>query len=282
MAVEGMGHTNFHFEKFDFSTSNHLCNDVDADVPALAPREIVKKSTSSKKTDAAPASADKSKARNNRPQPTGNEAAIKDKSAGRSANKAKGVEEAKPASRRPAKGGKTDRHSKTGKTDSEKKIKQAGWKADGEAELEAETEGAKDAAEEAAAAVEEAKPAGKSLEEYLNEKTEFVGTQREGRKVEAIEGEVVVKADETFIAATKTKAVKSKALKQKTFLDFDATFADEAPRERAPSTRGNSKPTRGGRAPRGAKAPRGTKAPRAPKAPAGPSINDEASFPSLA
>ncbi|CCH46882.1 Suppressor protein STM1 [Wickerhamomyces ciferrii] len=262
-----------------------LGNDIEeADASFKAPREIVKKNTSSKKTDTAPPSANKDRANKNRPQATGNEAALKAGKAGREANKAKGVEEP-VRSKKPVKGGKTDRHSRSGKTDSDKRVKQAGWTADGEAELENELDGAEDAAEELKE--EDNKPAKKSLEDFLKEQEAALGVNsaRNVRQVQSSgDDEVIAKQEEVFIAPTKTKNVKSKALKTKQFLDFDATFADEAPRPQ--STRGNN--TRGGRGPRGntrGRGPRGgnnTRGPKGPKQASGPSINDEANFPSLA
>lgn len=259
-----------------------LGNDVE-EVDSRAPREVVKKTTSSKKSDVPPPSANKDRANKNRPQATGNEAAYKDGKAGRAANKAKGVEEPK-ASKKPVKGGKTDRHSRTGKSDTQKRVKQAGWTADGEGELENELEGAEDAAEELKEDSED-KPAKKSLQDYLKEKeASTIGAAREIRKVESAgDDEVLVKEQESFIAPTKTKNVKSKALKNKTFLDFDATFADDLPkptstRGRGNNTRGRGSNTRGRGNARGGRAPRGGKAPKADA----PSINDEANFPSLA
>lgn len=240
----------------------------------------MKKSTSSKKTDTAPPSANKARAsKNPKAKPTGNEAAFKDKAAGRSANKSKAV--ADSAVEKKSSGKKTDRHSRSGKSDSDKKIRNAGWTADGETELENEIEGAEDAAEELIA---ENKPVKKSLADYLNERTVFAAPTRAARKVEALDdAAVVVKEQEDFIAATKTKNVKSKALKTKQTLDFEATFADETFTPSAPSSRGgrgSSRGGRGGNASRGRGAAKGA-APKGKKGPAGPAVND-VNFPSLA
>ncbi|CDR38318.1 CYFA0S02e00254g1_1 [Cyberlindnera fabianii] len=255
-----------------------LGNDVEDVNDVSLPREIVKKNTSSKKTDTPPPSANPARANKNRPQPTGNEAAIKNKDTGRSANKAKDVQE------RPAKSGKPskDRRSRSGKTDSEKKFKQAGWTADAKSELKNEEEAAEDVAEEIAED-SEPKVAKKSLEEYLKEKeaaAAAANSQREGRKVEAVnEEDIIVKEQEVFVPASKEKKVKSKALKTKNFLDFDATFSDDlpkaSPRTSAPRGRGQG-PKRGSSAPRGARG-----AAKAGPKKSAPQLTEE-NFPSLA
>ncbi|ODV70951.1 Stm1p CYBJADRAFT_192348 [Cyberlindnera jadinii NRRL Y-1542] len=262
-----------------------LGNDVeDVNEVNSVPREIVKKNTSSKKADVPPPSANKDKARKNRPQPTGNDAAFKDKNAGRSANKSRSVDESKAKGAKSNNKSKFDRHSRSGKTDSDKKVKQAGWTADAEGELEAEVEGAEDAQDE----LKEEKVAKKSLEDYFKElEASNTSSQREARKVEAVdEAAVIVKVEEEFIPQTKSKKEKSKTLKTKQYLDFSATFADEAPAQHESSFRGG----RGGRgSSRGnARGSRGGKnnaarTPRAPKAShaTGPSLTEE-NFPSLA
>lgn len=134
----------------------------------------------------------------------------------------------------------------------------------------------------------EDKPAKKSLADYLKEQeSSTFGAAREVRKVESTgDDEVIVKQEESFIIPTKTKNVKSKALKTKNILDFDATFSDDLPKPT--STRGRGSNTRGprGNNTRGARAPRGnsTRGPRGGKGPrpAAPALNDEANFPSLA
>lgn len=208
---------------------------------------------------------------------------MKDKSAGRAANKAKGVEEPK-APRRQVRATKTDRQNKSGKTDSSKKVKQAGWTPNAEGELEAEVEGAEDAEEELA---EDAEPkqVKKSFQDYLKEQEAAApAVTAPTRTVEAVnEEDIIVKEQESFIQATKTKNLKSKTLKTKTYLDFDATFSDELPKS-TPSrggarggARGRGNSTRG---PRGGKSSRGDRAPR-PTKNAAPAIND-VDFPSLA
>lgn len=262
---------------------NLLGNDVEDVNDTYIPRENVRKSTSSKKADVPPPSANKDRANKNRPQPTGNEAAIRDRSAGRAANKAKGVEEPKQQkkSSKPK-----DRQSRTGKTDSSKKIKQAGWTADGETELEAETEAAHDAEEELKADAEP-KQAKKSFADYLKEQEEqnSMEANRATRTVAAVDNaDIIVKEEEDFIAASKTKNLKNKQLKTKNYLDFDATFADELPRPssgRGPrgNFRGGARGARGSS--RGARGNNLRGASRGGKVPAkGPKM-DEENFPSL-
>lgn len=216
-----------------------LGNDVeDTTVVVSPPKEIVKKNTSSKKSDVPPPSADPSKARNNRPKPTGNEAAIRDKAAGRPQNRNKDA----PATTKPKRENRrsTDRQNRTGKTDTSKKVKQ-GW-GDDEKELDQEQAAIADANAELAEDAEE-QPADnkKSLKEYLEElkanssldapaakkEVEFDGTQLEAKEADV------------FAPATKVKKVKSKQLKTKQFLDFDVTFSDSLPKPRADrNTRG--------------------------------------------
>lgn len=153
--------------------------------------------------------------------------------------------------------------------------------------MESELEGAQDAAEELEEDAED-KPVKKSLDDYLKEReaSATIGSQREIRKVESTgDEEVIAKEQESFIAPSKSKNLKQKALKTKNILEFDATFSDDLPKP-APTRggRGNARGPRGatrGRGPRGnsTRGPRGGKAPRASS---GPSINDEANFPSLA
>ena len=91
-----------------------LGNDVEEDAAPSAPsREVVKKNTSSKKSDAAPASADPAKAKKKK-SPTGNEAALKNKNFNKDVAPPQST--ATKHSKKPL-----DRHSRTGKTDSKKK-----------------------------------------------------------------------------------------------------------------------------------------------------------------
>lgn len=287
----------------DNKTNISIGNDIEDDSqnPPLATREIVKKTTSSKKKDVAPPTADKSRANKNRPKPTGNEAAFKDRNTGRAANRSKPTDAAEEGK----KGGKpnkyntpTDRRSRSGKTDSEKKLKQAGW-TDKDAKREAETEAAVDEdvddefAEDAQDEAEQG-PAKKSLQEYLAEleasKQAVDGTTPppSAPSVKSVDGEVLVKSKESFIPASVQKKEKAKSKKEKQTLDFDVNFADEVPPPRdgnrprrggAPRGRGGARGgfRRGGdnNAPSGA--PKGGKKPFVKKA----SVLDDKNFPSL-
>lgn len=245
-----------------------LGNDVEDDnaPPAPLPKEIVKQSTSSKKADVAPASADPAKARKNKKSTTGNEAALKNKTD----NKSVSAPSATPTKHQKK---PFDRHSRTGKTDSKKKFKQ-GWGEDAQRELEGETKGAADAIAdiEAEAEATEAAPATKSLQDYLAElqkAEEQLGGAKPARKANEgaedkwTETEKIEKKTEEFFSGTAVRKTKQKANKEKKFLDFSTVFADEAKAPK-PQARGPAK-----RAP-------ATKA-KATKAPA---VNDQ-NFPSL-
>lgn len=244
-----------------------LGNDVEDEdaAPAPIPKEIVKKNTSSKKTDVPPASADPARAKKNKKTATGNEAALKNKN---------GNKDVSAPSSTPSKHAKKsfDRHSRTGKTDSKKKIRQ-GWGGDDKRELEDEANGAGDALAELNADAEAgapATPATKSLQEYLAE-LQKAESDLEGRKParKANEGaedkwsasEKIQKETAAFVEGTHVKKIKQKAAKEKKFLNFDSVFADEAPR-----------PAK--------KAPFSGKKSGKPAASQPPSVNDK-NFPSL-
>lgn len=231
-----------------------LGNDVeDADVVVSPPKEIVKKNTSSKKADVPPPSADPARANKNRPRPTGNEAALKDKSAGRQSNRGKDAPESsrtKKTNQRRA----TDRQSRSGKVDTQKKINQ-GWGSD-KTELEAEAEGELDAQAEAAADKEAEATAGvakMSLQDYLQEKSsDSLNKVPEAKKVEALNNaELFVKETEVLAEATKVKNVKSKQPKTKEYLNFDAVYVDSNPRPKRDFDNKNRRGGRGGKSTRG-------------------------------
>lgn len=223
-----------------------LGNDVeDATVVVAPPKEIVKKNTSSKKADVPPPSADPARANKNRPKPTGNEAAFKDKAAGRKTNRSKAAPEGNPKRSNVRKA--TDRHSRTGKVDSEKKVKQA-W-GDDNKEQDDEEAAAKDAAAELAADQEASEEGSnkKSLKDYLEEvsKNDLNKTPASKKTVEKFnDAELFVKEQEVFAEPTKVKPLKSKQLKTKQFLNFDATFSDDLPKPRRTN---NTAPRRGGK-----------------------------------
>lgn len=223
-----------------------LGNDVEDDVPAPAPKEIVKKTTSSKKSDVPPPSADPAKAKKTAgKKTTGNDAAYKNKNDNKSVN---------APSSTPSKHQKKpfDRHSRTGKTDSKKKVRQ-GWGGDDKQELEDETAGAADAVLELEADSVAPSPATKSLQEYLAELQKAEG-QLEGRRQarQANQGaedkwtatEKIEKSSSSLVEA-QPKKVKQKATKAKKFLDFNAVFVDtpvSKPQGKKPFKKGG-KPT---------------------------------------
>lgn len=249
-------------------------------LPPPLPREIVKNTTSSKKADVPPAKADPARARKPKKGPTGNEAALK--------TKVNNKEVAAPGSTPSNKEHKKafDRHSRTGKTDSKKKLKQ-GWGSNDKRELDDETNATGDALAElekdAAEKGEPAAPAAKSLQDYLNELQlaenqlggkRTVRSANEGAEDKWTAGEKVEKHTEAFVKPTAGKKQKQKATKEKKFLDFNAVFADEAPRAQNDAPRGGFKGSRGGKPARGgARAGNGKKAQP-------PAVNDQ-NFPSL-
>lgn len=220
-----------------------LGNDVEDDsAPASLPKEIVKATTSSKKADVPPPSADPAKARKNKKAPTGNDAALKNKTD----NKSTPGPAATPSkhSKKPF-----DRHSRSGKTDSKKQVKQA-W-GDDKKELEDEARAEADAAAELAAEAEEnpSGPAAKSLQDYLaelQEKEAALGGARvvrkanEGAEAKWTAAEKIEKEQASYVAPSATKKSKQKAPKEKKFLDFSAVFADETPKfsDRKPGYKG--------------------------------------------
>ncbi|AMD19011.1 HBR110Wp [Eremothecium sinecaudum] len=222
-----------------------LGNDVeDSTVTTAPPKEIIKKTTSSKKADVPPPSADPSKAKNNRPKPSGNDAAFKDKQAGRSQNKNKDA----PVAGKGRENKPYDRHSRTGKTDSAKKIKQA-W-GDNEKQLADEEAGAAIAeAELAAEDVEEQQPAAISLEAYLNEQNaEKLNSTVIPQKVEKLEdAELFVKKEQVFVEPAKVKTHKPKQVKTKQYLEFDGTETFPAPNRGQSSRRGGRGGKKGGK-----------------------------------
>lgn len=222
-----------------------LGNDVeDASVVEGFPKEVTKKTTSSKKADVPPASADPSKANKNKKKATGNEAAVRSKNQ----NRSKEGPGATPNKHQKKPFDKQSRRN----TDSKKKVKQ-GWGETAKAQADGETEGAKDAEAEVQAEVAPAapaKPQGKSLADYFEELkvkqaslegTATLRTANEGGDKWA-DAEKIEKEQEEFISATHVKASKQKKNKEKKFLDFNAVFADSA----RPASKGGKK-TQGGK-----------------------------------
>lgn len=256
-------------------------NDVEDDTtPQLPIKEVVKQTSSSKKKDVAPAKADPSKAKK-KTKVTGNEAALK--------NKADNKDIAGPNAT-PSKHYKKpfDRHSRSGKTDSSKKVRQ-GW-GDDKRELQDEVEGLEDANEDLAAAngetSAEAVEPKRSLQDYFAElklQQDQLATNKNLRK--ANEGqedkwnanEVIEKQRESYVQSNIVKKAKQKSQKQKTFLDIEATFADDQKPFRSESARGNFK--RGGR--RGGVNNNSRKPAGAAGAAAKAAVVDDKNFPSL-
>lgn len=256
-------------------------NDVEDEAPVpLATREVVRNTGSSKKTDTAPASADPAKAKK-KTKPTGNEGALKAKPN----NKATAGPTLTPSKhyKKPL-----DRHSRSQKTDSSKKIR-AGW-GDDKDELNGEAQGAADAAEELEADNEEASALAipkQSLSEYFAE-LQAKQAQLDGQKTtrQANAGsedkwtalEKIEKHLESFIESSVSKKTKLKASKEKKFLDIQATFGDSKPQAtpRGESQRGNFK--RGGR--RGGAPAQSGRKPASGK-PSGKPAVDEKNFPTL-
>ncbi|ODV58603.1 Stm1p ASCRUDRAFT_82744 [Ascoidea rubescens DSM 1968] len=212
------------------------------------PKEIVKKTTSSKKADVAPTKTTRP-LKNSRSKPTGNEAVFRSKDLIRNPNKTRPTDA--PAStinpRRAKKDFVGDRQSRTGKTDSAKKIKQA-W-GDDDKELDTELAAAQDVAEEKVEEKVEGEgeeeeepketgPVQQTLEEYLASlKVETEGLAatpvrkaNQGSESKWNANEVLVKEKEVFVESSLSKKVKSKSKKEKQHLDFEATFFDELPR----------------------------------------------------
>ena len=222
-----------------------LGNDVEEDNAAanLPIKEVVKKNTSSKKSDVPPASADPAKAKK-KSKPTGNEGALKNK------NNNKDVPPPQSTATKHQKK-PFDRHSRTGKTDSNKKIKQ-GWGNSESRELEGEVEGTEDAEadliEEAEEEVDTTPK--KSLQEYLAEQEQKQKELDGAKKLRKANGgaeqkwnseEKIEKTQEAYFASTHQKKAKSKAPKEKVFLEFDAVFADEQPQSSRGGFRGGKR-----------------------------------------
>ena len=224
-----------------------LGNDIEDPNATVVPplKELVRKTTSSKKTDTPPASADPSRARKPRAKPTGNDGAIKDRSAGRQKNRSRDVSSS-ASERRPNTRRATDRHSRSGKTDTQKKINQ-GW-GNNKDELASETAAEADAAAEIAEDAEEkAEDSNKmTLEAYMQSQQGVAPKKTvEAKATNKLENaELFFKEEEVYVPATKVKTVKSKQQKAKNFLDFDATFSDSLPKERRSDNRSGDRNNR--------------------------------------
>lgn len=196
-----------------------------------------------------PPSADPSRANKNRSKPTGNEGAIRNKDNGRKTNKSReaptettGAKRGNHAARRA-----TDRQPRSGKVDTDKRVRQ-GW-GDNKKELDDEAAAEADAQAEIEAEASEAAPttSKKSLQDYLDEvnSNELNKTPSAKKSDNELEGaELLVKKEEVFAEPTKVKSVKSKQFKSKQYLDFDVSFADSNAK---PRKFDNNGPRRGGK-----------------------------------
>ncbi|CAI7664703.1 unnamed protein product [Penicillium glandicola] len=251
----------------------------------------------------------------------GNEAAYRDRNAGRNNNREKPTDEAGQPARRGGRGPRGDRQSRTGQTDTRKQVQQ-GWGAEsGEKTLDDERQGEKIAKKEenepqtpVEAEEQEEPDNSKSFADYLAEKAQRETlaakperTANEGAKLDkkwAAAKELAKQEEAAYIQPSHEKAKREKQRKEKNFLDVDLRYVepprsgpaprgrgDRAPRGDRPARggeRGRGGPRGGDRAPRGDRPARGGAAPAArggaPRANArGPAgpTVDEKNFPSL-
>ncbi|KAJ5341113.1 hypothetical protein N7541_010237 [Penicillium brevicompactum] len=218
----------------------------------------------------------------------GNEAAYRDRNAGRNNNREKPTEDGAQPARRGGRGPRGDRQSRTGQTDTRKQVQQ-GWGAEsGEKNWDDERQGEKIAkteeAEPQTPAEEVEEPDNsKSFADYLAEKAQKETlaakperTANEGSKLDkkwAAAKELSKTEEDSYIQGSSEKAKREKQRKEKNFLDVDLRYVEPprsgpAPRGgRAP--RGGDRPARGGeRSERGRGGPRGgDRAPRGDRAP---------------
>ncbi|PYH93270.1 putative telomere and ribosome associated protein Stm1 [Aspergillus ellipticus CBS 707.79] len=231
---------------------------------------------------------------------TGNEAAFRDRNAGRSNNREKPTDDANNGQRRPRREGgerRHDRQSRTGQTDTRKQVNQGWGNQSGEKTLDDEKAGETiaqgDETEPQTPAEEKPEePKGKSYDEFLAERAaqgdlsaKPVRSANEGSKLDkkwAAATELKRTEEDSYFKGKDDKAKREKQRKEKAYVDVDMRFV-EAPRTGgAPGPRGG----RGGRGARGGRGGRGGRgdgpAPRAAPAAASGSVTvDEKNFPSL-
>ncbi|PWY92448.1 hypothetical protein BO70DRAFT_391857 [Aspergillus heteromorphus CBS 117.55] len=177
---------------------------------------------------------------------TGNEAAFRDRNAGRSNNREKPVEDAKDGQRRGPRreGGRHDRQSRTGQTDTRKQVNQGWGNQSGEKTLDDEKAGEKiahtDEAEPQTPAEEKPEePKGKSYDDYLAEKAAAgdlsakpIRSANEGSKLDkkwAAATELKPRDEGAYFKGKDEKSKREKQRKEKNFVDVDMRFV-EAPR----------------------------------------------------
>lgn len=220
-----------------------LGNDVeDSTSEILVTKELTRNSGSSKKSDVNPR-ADKSKAKKRTPSPNqANENALKTKNINNKIDPAQTSNQKQRTNNR----AKFDKHNKSGKTDSSKKVKK-GWgddKKEGDFEKQAEQDAKLDEAVDAvetlegeeAASAEPKEPVvpKKSLAEYLAEQQAAQNalntTNATKANVEAVENATKLEKDliQDTVGSNK-KQPRTKNLKTKEFLEFDITFQDSVP-----------------------------------------------------
>ncbi|OJJ51627.1 hypothetical protein ASPZODRAFT_127738 [Penicilliopsis zonata CBS 506.65] len=238
---------------------------------------------------------------------TGNEAAFRDRNAGRDQNREKPTEEGSQPQRRAFRGergdrSRNDRQSRTGVTDTRKQVEQ-GWGAnngdknwDDERAAEKIAKGDENEPQTPAEEKpEEPVDKSKSYADYLAEQAaklslaaKPVRAANEGSKTDkkwtAAKEFKRDEEDEEYIKASSEKAKREKQRKEKNFVDVDMRFVEQ-PRG-GPAPRGAGRGGRGGRgAPRGARGaangPRGGgRGAAAAAGAAGPTV-DEKNFPTL-
>ncbi|KAJ5988909.1 hypothetical protein N7481_004119 [Penicillium waksmanii] len=200
----------------------------------------------------------------------GNDAAFRDRNAGRQNNRTKPTDEAEQPARRGERRPRGDRQSRTGQTDTRKQVQQ-GWGAEGgEKTWDDERAGEKIAQadeNEPQTPAEDAEEADKSVsfDAYLAEKAakaslaaKPVRTANEGTKADKkwdAAKELAHENQPEYISASAEKSQRQKQRKEKNFLDVDLRFVEQ------PRT-GPSNGPRGGRG--GDRAPRGDRGDRAP------------------
>ncbi|GMG20805.1 unnamed protein product [Ambrosiozyma monospora] len=259
-------------------------SDDEAEAPILSTREVVKPQASHKKADVNPR-ADKTKAKKFGKKPvTGNEAGSK------FSNKNRDVEGPRSTFRKGSKDKKFDRHSRTGRSETGKsQHNKLGDEAESqiEAEADAEAEIEEDEVEE------EEQPVLTSAADYfsqLEQQQAQFGSKPKAAAINAklLKAEKIVKEREEFIPATAVKKTRTKAKKEKIYVDADikvASSSDRPPRGDRRGGRGDRGDRRGGRGDRrGGRGGRGERAPKdskpAASAPASTGF-DESKFPAL-
>ncbi|GES58439.1 telomere and ribosome associated protein Stm1 [Aspergillus terreus] len=226
---------------------------------------------------------------------SGNEAAFRDRNAGRNNNREKPTEDgAQPPRRREGGGGRRDRQSRTGQTDSKKQVSQGWGGQSGEKEWDDERAGEKIAQNDETepqtpAGEEEPAEKTKSYADYLAEKAAAgdlsakpVRAPNEGsqadKKWAAAKEFKRNEEEEEYIKPAGEKAQRQKQRKEKNVLEVDMRFVEPP---RSGGGPGNGPRGRGGRGGRGARGGRGSGAPRGERGGPAPVPVDEKNFPSL-